>query len=192
MNEFHTAPPQEAPPDKLAENVYDVADVIVSAVLVILVIFTFLFRFVGVVGDSMAPTLQNGNWLLVSSGRYEPVQGDIVIITQPNYFHEPIVKRVIATAGQRVDIDLSSGAVLVDGKQLDEPYIAEPVAFLDDVEFPVTVPEGCIFVMGDNRNHSTDSRSTKIGFIDIRYVLGKAKGRCIPLGHWSIYQKALQ
>ena len=110
-----------------------------------------------------------------------------MIVTQPNAFHEPIGKRVIATEGQKVDIDFEKGIVYVDDKALDEPYVNAPTLTKEGVEFPVTVPEGHIFVMGDNRNMSTDSRSPMIGFIDVRYVLGKVEGRITPLGHWSVY-----
>ena len=172
---------------KLVSAVYEFADILVSALLVIFLIFTFLFRLVGVEGTSMVPTLQENDRLLVSSRQYKPQYQDIVIVTQPNAFHEPIVKRVIATEGQKVDIDFEKGIVYVDDKALDEPYVNAPTLTKEGVEFPVTVPEGHIFVMGDNRNMSTDSRSPMIGFIDARYVLGKVEGRITPLGHWSIY-----
>ena len=172
---------------KLVSAVYEFADILVSALLVIFLIFTFLFRLVGVEGTSMVPTLQENDRLLVSSRQYETQYQDIVIVTQPNAFHEPIVKRVIATEGQKVDIDFEKGIVYVDDKALDEPYVNAPTLTKEGVEFPVTVPEGHIFVMGDNRNMSTDSRSPMIGFIDVRYVLGKVEGRITPLGHWSVY-----
>lgn len=172
---------------KLILGVYEFVDILVSALLVIFVIFAFLFRLVGVEGTSMLPTLEGRDRLLVSSSRYEPQYKDIVIITQPNVFNEPIVKRVIATGGQKVDIDFEKGIVYVDDKALDEPYVNAPTLTKEGVEFPVTVPDGHIFVMGDNRNGSTDSRSPVIGFIDVRYVLGKVEGRITPLGRWSVY-----
>ena len=135
----------------------------------------------------MLPTLHGGDWLVVSSAVYdEPQYKDIVIVTQPNYFHEPIVKRVIATGGQTVDIDPVAGVVYVDGEALDEPYTLEPTYTLDDIQFPLKVPEGMLFVMGDNRNDSSDSRSSKVGLIDQRYVLGKVSGRLMPLGQWKV------
>ncbi len=172
---------------KVIRGVYEFVDILVSALLVIFLVFTFLFRLVGVEGGSMEPTLQEGDRLLVSSLHYEPEYKDIVIITQPNVFHEPIVKRVIATGGQTVDIDFEQGIVYVDGEALSEPYVNAPTLTQEGVEFPVTVPEGYLFVMGDNRNKSTDSRSPQIGFIDERYVLGKVECRLTPLGQWSVY-----
>lgn len=168
------------------ESVYDFADVLVSAVLVIFLLFTFCFRLVGVEGPSMQPTLHNGDKLVVSSIPYNPKNGDVVIITQPNVYNEPIVKRVIATEGQIVNIDFEKGEVMVDGVVLDEPYINMKTTRYYDVAFPVKVPEGCIFVLGDNRSHSTDSRSSSIGFIKKEYVLGKVLGRISPIGQWHI------
>jgi len=172
---------------KFAAALYDMADVVISAMIIIMVIFVFFFRFAGVDGTSMVPTLSDGDWLIVSSATYDdPQYKDIVIITQPNAYHAPIVKRVIAVGGQTVDIDPEAGVVYVDGIALDEPYVNEPTFTLDDIEFPLTVPEGMLFVMGDNRNDSADSRSSKVGLIDERYVLGKVAGRALPLGRWKV------
>ena len=165
---------------KLVSAVYEFADILVSALLVIFLIFTFLFRLVGVEGTSMVPTLQENDRLLVSSRQYEPQYQDIVIVTQPNAFHEPIVKRVIATEGQKVDIDFEKGIVYVDDKALDEPYVNAPTLTKEGVEFPVTVPEGHIFVMGDNRGESFDSRN--MGAIPCEDLKGKVFFRLFPLG----------
>lgn len=168
--------------------VYDFADIIVSAVAVIFIVFVFFFRLAGVTGDSMVPTLHSGDWLAVSSSSYKAQAGDVVIITQPNSFNEPIVKRIIATEGQEVYIDFFRGTVTVDGKVLDEPYIKEPATdpSENDLIYPITVPEGHVFVMGDNRNGSTDSRSDMVGFIDERYIFGKVSFRLFPFGQWSV------
>ena len=159
---------------------YDVVSVFGTALIIIAIIFTFVVRIVGVDGDSMNNTLFNGDWLLVSAINTEFHQGDIVISTQPNSFNEPIVKRVIATGGQTVDIDFQKGEVYVDGEKLDEPYIAEKTRTMEGVSFPIIVPEGKLFLMGDNRNNSTDSRSPMIGCVDERYILGIAKCRVTP------------
>ena len=169
-------------------SVYDFVSIVMSAFIIIAVVFTFAFRLVGVDGTSMTDTLQHGDWLLtVNKGSYE--RGDIVVITEPNYFDEPLIKRVIAKGGETVDIDYTTSTVYVNGVALKEPYTREDFILqkLDDIDFPYTVPDGHIFCMGDNRNGSTDSRSHLIGSLDERYVLGKAVIRILPFGDFDIY-----
>ena len=169
-------------------SVYDLVSIVMSAFIIIAVVFTFVFRLVGVSGYSMTNTLQDNDWLLtVNKESYE--RGDIVVITEPNYFDEPLIKRVIAKGGETVNIDFTTSTVYVDGVALKEPYTREDYILpkLDDIEFPYTVPEGHIFCMGDNRNGSTDSRSNLIGPLDERYVLGKAVIRILPFGDFDIY-----
>lgn len=165
---------EQKPVGKGVETIYEAASVFISAVTIILLLFTFGWRFVGVVGNSMLPNLHSGDWLMIS--QYTPVvkNGDIVVITQPNEAGENIVKRVIATGGQTIDIDFNYGYVFVDGIILQEDYINNETTDKADIEFPITIPQGYVFVMGDNRQDSTDSRSSYIGLIREEYILGKA------------------
>lgn len=165
---------------------YDVVDSVKGAVIFALIVFAVAFRVIGVEGDSMYPTLHDGDWVAVSGISLNIDRGDIVIVTQPWERNVPIVKRVIAVGGDTVDIDFTNGEVYVNGELLDEPYINEATTLSYDVEFPLTVEEGKVFVMGDNRNDSLDSRSTKIGMIDERYILGEVYMRIYPTGDWMI------
>ena len=157
-------------------DLYEWVQALVCSVLTVVVLFTFFVRLIGVDGHSMVPTLQHGDRMLVlNSMFYNDYQyGDIVVLTKEGFFDAPIVKRVIAVGGQTVDIDFTSGSVYVDGKLLKEDYINELTFTSEGMKFPLTVPEGSIFVMGDNRNHSDDSRNDKLGTVDTRYVIGKA------------------
>ncbi len=160
------------------EFIFDLVSIIATAVLAVAVAFTFLFRSVGIVGSSMFPTFENGDRIILSAFYGEPKYGDIIVSCQPSEldenFPESIVKRVIATEGQTVDIDFMKGIVYVDGVALDEPYTAEKTYDREDFRGEVTVPEGCVFVMGDNRNNSTDSRDNRVGFVREEYIMGKA------------------
>lgn len=168
-------------------RIFDLCSSVIAAMVIIFVIFTFICRPTSVVGQSMEPTLHNGDWL-ITTREQEYKYGDIVIITQPNVHNEPLVKRVIATEGQWIDINFTSGQVFVDGVELDEPYIKELTKTSYDVTFPLQVGKGKVFVMGDNRNHSSDSRGSGVGQIDTRYILGKAQLRILPFGEFDIYR----
>ena len=149
---------------------------LVGAVLGVVLFFVFVAQMITVQGPSMQNTLYAGDKVLVlKSALCDIESGDIVMIHQYNaQLNETIIKRVIATGGQTVDIDFDTGTVYVDGVALEEDYIAERTYSAEGLSFPVTLEEGEIFVMGDNRNHSTDSRSDLLGVIDERYVVGKA------------------
>ena len=164
-------------------DLYEWVQSLVGSVLVVVAIFTFGIRMLGVDGHSMLNTLQHDDRLLVVNPIfYHDYQyGDIVILRKNGVFdNDPIVKRVIAVGGQTVDIDFDAGVVYVDGEALEEDYIREPTYTAEGTEFPLTVPEGSIFVMGDNRNGSSDSRDYRLGTVDIRYVIGKAAFLIFP------------
>ena len=163
-------------------DLYEWTQALVCSVLAVVLLFTFVVRLIGVDGHSMVPTLQDGDRLLVlNSILYDDYQyGDIVVLRKESFLAEPIVKRVIATGGQTVDIDFETGSVYVDGELLKEDYINELTFLEEGTEFPLTVPEGSIFVMGDNRNNSNDSRDYRLGTVDTRYVIGKAVFLAFP------------
>ncbi len=163
-------------------ELYEWMGSLVFALVTVIVLLTFVFKLVGVEGSSMVPTLADGDKVLISGLFYAPKGGDIVVITQPNFSHKPLIKRIIATAGQVIDINYATGQVFVDGKEMEEPYISEPTHNQGDIPLPLTVPEGKVFVMGDNRNASTDSRDSLVGLIDTRYILGRTFLRVYPFG----------
>lgn len=180
--------PEENTKRTLSKTVVEFISVIATSIVAIMLIFTFAFRIVGVSGPSMMNTLINGDWLLVSAFITEPERGDIVIITQPNSFNEPIVKRVIAVGGDTIDIDFDKATVSINGKVINEPYLGSPTT--DDEhawQYPLTLKEGQVFVMGDNRQHSSDSRSPDIGLIDENYILGQVLLRFSPISEFKIF-----
>ena len=161
-------------------ELFDWGEALLISLTVVIVIFVFFVRIIGVSGESMVPTLHDGDQMLVSNVGYTPEKGDIVVLTKDSFLPVPIVKRVIATEGDTVDINFAEGVVSVNGEALDEPYINEPTWEAEGVAFPVTVPEGSVFVMGDNRNASTDSRDPRIGMVDERYIIGHVLAVALP------------
>lgn len=156
-----------------AMSLYDWVQCVVSALVAGVLIFIFVGRAINIEGSSMYPTLHNGDEVIVSNLFYSPKAGDVVVLRTTSYSSSPLVKRIIATEGQTVDIDFDAGVVYVDGAALDESYVNAAIHFRDSFEGPVTVPEGCIFVLGDNRNESSDSRNERIGMVDERCIIGK-------------------
>ena len=151
--------------------------------LAILVLFSLVLRVVVVEGTSMNNTLKDGDYLFVLSNVFyrNPKQGDVIVASKESFDNgAPIVKRVIATEGQKVDIDFYEGIVYVDDIPLDEPYTLTPTSLYEGIDFPLIVGDNCIFVLGDNRNGSRDSRHPSIGMIDKREVIGKVIFLFIP------------
>lgn len=138
---------------------------IVVAVILATIIRTFFFTLVQVSGPSMENTLQDGDKLVVVKFNYTPEQGDIIVFRPDWHHNEPYIKRVIATEGQTVDINFATGTVYVDGEVYEENYIKNSTTDRYDVKFPLTVPEDCVFVMGDNRRQSHDGRSLDVSSI---------------------------
>ena len=156
---------------------------LVHVLAVFMLVYMLLFRVVVVVGPSMYHTLVDGDRLvLVSNVFYQnPKQGDVIVASKESFRDgECIIKRVIATEGQTVDIDFQLGVVYVDGVALQEDYTYTMTNLDEGMKFPLTVPEGCVFAMGDNRNASLDSRNPQVGFIDEREILGKAVFLMVP------------
>lgn len=174
-----------------AAEAYEWLEAVAFALAVVVLLFTFAFRIVSVDGDSMLPTLQNENRVIVSCLFYSPKPNDIVIIAglggeDPTKYDHPLVKRVIATEGQVVDFT-PDGRVMVDGTVLNEDF-----DLISDTgsayQYPLTVAEDCVYVLGDNRNNSRDSRSSTVGMIKTEYILGKVQLRIFPFDSFgSVY-----
>lgn len=171
----------------LGGELYTWLQALTFALVLLVVIFTFFARVIGVDGQSMVPTLQDRDMLLLQCAGYEPTQGDVVVLHKDfATVTDPIVKRVIAVGGQSVDIDYDSGNVYVDGEAIDQSYLGEPMIDTGNPYMMQThwdVPEGSVFVMGDNRNNSSDSRDQRLGVVDNRYVLGKVLCIMFPFGN---------
>ncbi len=187
--------PELAPPKKdrdIALAIYEWCDAVVYALIAIVLLFTLFFKVTTVVGTSMVNTLHERDTLIISKLGYEPENGDIVVIAMDNlYFQEPIVKRIIASGGETVNINFATHEVSVTDvngvtRVLQEDYILSPTATAADVAFPLTVPQGMLFVMGDNRNGSTDSRDSRVGLIDERQVLGHVVLRVLPIKDFGV------
>lgn len=172
---------------RFQSSFYDWGEALIVSLIFIVLLFTFVVRLIGVDGSSMFPTLHDNDVMVVSNLGYTPAKGDIVVLNKESFIPGPIVKRIIATEGDEVNIDFALGRVYVNGEELQEDYINEfdlPMDF-EGMEFPQTVPEGCVFVMGDNRNASTDSRDPALGMVDERYIIGHVLAVIWPLENFG-------
>ncbi len=188
--------------NRIAISLLEYLEILVFSLAIVLVLFTFVFRLCNVSGDSMNNTLKNDERLIVTNLFYEPRPGDIVVFHQTGYLNEPVVKRVIAVAGETVDINFSTMEISVTDKDgitrvLDEPYAFYDTNAIDqaryfshptDFSFPRTVPEGMLFVVGDNRYNSLDSRYKEVDFVDERRILGKVVFRVAPISEFGIIE----
>lgn len=160
-------------------SVYDWVNSIIVAVVAVVILLTFCFRLIDVDGQSMEPTLINTDKVIVTELFYTPDNGDVVVISHGEEYDKPLVKRIIATEGQSLRIDFDTKQVYVDGQLIDEPYI-QGDTIKGDAEIPEVIPEGKVFVMGDNRSISLDSRYHGVGLIDVDTIIGKAQFVVIP------------
>ena len=194
-SDLHVGEIREEKKPLFRDSFFEWIEILCLSFITVVVVLTFLFKVVTINGSSMSDTLINGERIVITGLFYTPQNGDIIVVSRndtnsyDNMIQEPIIKRVIATEGQTVDIDFNKGVVYVDGVELDEPYTKTPTNVFEGVQFPVTVKENCIFVLGDNRNDSSDSRDPNIGdngMIDIRYVMGKAVLRFYPVNKFGV------
>lgn len=179
----------QTPAQRRWTAIYDAVISLATAVILLVLVFSLVFRPATVVGDSMLNTFANGDKVACvhSFSGYE--YGDVVIISHATKYGESVIKRVIAVGGDSVNIDFHSGTVSVNGMELDEPYVTAPTFESYDVAFPLVVPEGRLFVLGDNRNDSIDSRSTEIGLVDENNVLGKVVFRFYPINKIGVINR---
>ena len=178
MEERTYTPESQGGPGSFRQSLLEWVEVIVGSVVFVTILLTFVARIITVDGSSMSPTYENGDRVLATSLAGPADQGDVVILV--NVLEEPIIKRVVATEGQTVDFDEDMGELVVDGQPLtgEAYHIANGITYVPDrpgevLEFPQTVPEGCVFVLGDNRQNSKDSRFAEVGMVDCRNILGK-------------------
>ena len=185
MEERTYTPEDQGKPGSFRQSLLEWVEVIVGSVVFVTILLTFVARIITVDGSSMSHTYENGDRVLATSLAGPADQGDVVILV--NVLDEPIIKRVVATEGQTVDFDEDMGELVVDGQPLtgEAYHIANGITYVPDrpgevLEFPQTVPEGCVFVLGDNRQNSKDSRFAEVGMVDCRNILGKVVFNLYP------------
>lgn len=166
---------------KLFSVFYDLTESIVQGIFIAVLLVCFVVRTVNISGDSMLPTLKNNDKIIVWELNYKPKSGDIVIIKRGKYLDTPLIKRIIATENQIIDINYFTDKVIINNEELHENYIREKNLWLQgDIDLPCKIPKDHVWVMGDNRNNSTDSRFTEVGLIPIKNIIGKAVYRISP------------
>ncbi|MBO5040536.1 MAG: signal peptidase I [Clostridia bacterium] len=174
----------EIEPKKPSQTIFEWLEIFIVSVAAVFILFSFVARIAVVDGNSMYPTLSHSDKLLVRQIFYEPKQGDIIVCQSEAYgLDKPLVKRIIATEGQKVRLDRENWKIYVDGFPLEEPYIVVGSDLMHNWDYgedEITVPEGHVFVMGDNRNNSLDSRFYDVGYIDERYIIGQVIYRFLP------------
>ncbi len=174
--------------NKAAEYIYSVFSTFLLCMLIIFTAFTFFFRLVQVSGDSMYPNLYDQDKIIISNFLYTPDYGDIIALNKETAEEESMIKRVIALPGDTIMIDFDSHIITVNGKVIYEKYkVTEPITEKGDFTYPLVVPEDSVFVLGDNRNNSIDSRMESVGFVKLDEINGKALIRIVPFGKFSIY-----
>ena len=197
----NTAPENKNKPvfNKIVVSLLEYVEILVLSLVAVVLLFTFVVRLCEVSGSSMNNTLKHKEKLLVSGLFYEPEREDIIVLHQTGYLNEPVVKRIIAVAGETIDIDFETMEITVTDKNGNVQKLDEDYAFYDDdpyiknryfsnptdFEFPIEIPEGYVFVLGDNRYNSLDSRFREVGLVDERRILGKVIFRIAPLSSFG-------
>lgn len=203
MTSMKTEKKEEQSETSLFEDMADIIETVILSLFIVMLVFTYILRISVVIGPSMEPTLTEGDRLIVLPLCYTPEQNDVVVIDSTK-LEKPIVKRIVALEGQSVDIDFEKGIVSVDGKELDEQlYVPgengespelEAHHFVNSLttidmgafdSYPVTVPENCVFVLGDNRNRSKDSKHAELGFVPEEEIMGKAIMIAYPFSRFT-------
>lgn len=190
-------------PGDWRQDLFEWLQLLVIILVAVIGLFTFVVGVVGVDGSSMYPTLEHRDMMLVRRVAYDPEGGDVIVLRKDGTFDDQaLVKRIIATEGQTVYIDYNTNTIAVDGILLDEPYLnyEQDSRYGDDylalrydldsqyINQEFTVPEGCVFVCGDNRNHSSDSRVAALGMVDERYIIGEVMMVFWPLNHFGVVE----
>ncbi len=166
---------------------YSALSTLLLCVMCVFVLFTFFFHTVKVNGDSMNPGLHENDKIIISNFLYKPSYGDIIAVNRGSGEEKTLIKRVIALGGDEINIDFDTHLITVNDRVITENYrVAAPISKKGDTDFPVTVPENCVFVLGDNRNDSLDSRYSEVGFIKLDEIWGKAVCRISPFGQFNI------